>query len=146
MGSRQQPPDRLDAAQQAEAALREATRAAHEATQDLRGALREAKALLEATMPEQVRAKVTEILLPKVQEMADTIAENTAEATAAVFRRFDTMTETLLGEVPGEEPLEDTVRRYRQRVRRAEQHTVPRAAMETVHAPLLSAVPGEDDH
>jgi hypothetical protein len=145
MGGRQPAPDRLEAAQAAEAALREVTRAAHEAIRDLRAATRDARALLDAEMPDQVRARVEEILVPKIEAMSDTIAANVEQGTAAVFNRFDHLADTLLGEVPGEEPLADTVRRYRRRVREAERHTMPAPAVHTVTAPLLAAVPGEDD-
>ena len=140
--AKQAPPDRVDAARQAEASLREATRAAHEAAQELRAASREAKTLLDALLPAAIRAKVEAALVPLIEEMTATIGRNTEEATAAVFRRFDVLAANLLGEVPGEEPLEDTVRRYQARVQEAETAGIRHPALRTIPAERVTPTGG----
>lgn len=81
--------------------LREASREAHEAIQDLRVAMKDGKQLLQeirtaakGAVDEQVEAAI-EAAVMRLKEAVEAAIE---PATAEVFKRFDTITDTLMGE------------------------------------------------
>jgi heme oxygenase len=114
--SRQQPAGRVEQAEAAVAALREATRDAHAAVKDLRAAVREATELLDRLLPERVQAVVDEAVKRDLTAMGETIGKATKEARAIVFAQFDDLAATLLGaDDTHDETLEAAVRRYQAR-------------------------------
>lgn len=83
------------------AALREATREAHEALKDLRLATRVARdviAEVKAVAGEQVDERIREALAKGLEELSTSVKAACDESTDRVFARFDTITATLLGE------------------------------------------------
>lgn len=87
------------------AALRAATREAHEAIQDLRAATREARAVL-AEIEQAAARTVDERMGEQVQrglaEYTDAVSRAIDDASQAVYHRFDTMADILLGETDAE--------------------------------------------
>jgi DNA-directed RNA polymerase subunit L len=92
-------------------AIREATRAAHEAIKDLKAAIREAK-----QVTEEMRSAATYAVTHGVNDAvelglaaySDEIGKAIHEATDEVYARFEQLTDTLLGESRrhrGEGPL-----------------------------------------
>lgn len=83
------------------AALREATREAHETIKDLRAATQEARAVVKEVQrvaAEQVDERISAALTAGLDQLADSIKTACDDATTSVFARFDTITDTLLGE------------------------------------------------
>jgi hypothetical protein len=80
--------------------LRDLIRQAHEATRDLRGVIREATALRDR-LPQKVTEIVEHTIGAQIDQGLNSFKEAQMraieDAQAAVFARFDTMTETLLG-------------------------------------------------
>jgi hypothetical protein len=81
--------------------LRELIRQAHEATQDLRAAMKEAAALRDS-LPAAAEQAVSEKFRAEVESglvsFHDALGKAIEDATAAVYRRFDTIEKLLLGE------------------------------------------------
>jgi hypothetical protein len=82
-------------------ALRDLIRQAHEATRDLRAALREAQAMrdsLPAAAEKAVSEKFTAEVEAGLASFHDALGKAIEDGTQAVFRRFDTIEKLLLGE------------------------------------------------
>lgn len=81
--------------------LRDLIRQAHEATSDLRAAIREAKAVRDS-LPAAAEKAVTEQLSEEVKAGLDSFGKELDKAieagTQAVFKRFDRIEQLLLGE------------------------------------------------
>jgi chromosome segregation ATPase len=79
------------------AALKAATREAHEAVQALKDARREAQAMLDQLQPgiHKRLSQEVDAGLAQYREALETAIKN---ATTAVFKRFDTVAELILGE------------------------------------------------
>ena len=85
--------------------LREATRAAHEATKDLRATIRDARSVveeIERTAGEQVDQRIAAAVAAGLDDYKATLSKAIEQATDAVFARFDTIRATLLGETRGQ--------------------------------------------
>jgi vacuolar-type H+-ATPase subunit H len=83
------------------AALKEATRAAHEATKDLIAATKEARKVIEeikAEADEQVDQRLSVALKEGLDELAESVGQAIETATTAVYDRFDRVADILLGE------------------------------------------------
>lgn len=82
-------------------ALKEATREAHEAIKDLRQVIKEARQV-DAHLAEKAYAAletgVAEIVAAGLDEYKVTISKAIDTSTEAVFRRFDTIADLLMGE------------------------------------------------
>lgn len=89
-------------------ALRSATREAHEAIADMTRLVREMRAL-HTQVQEAAGVVFTERMEHHVAEgltaLSTSMAKGIEDATAAVYRRFDTITSILLGEGHGQTPL-----------------------------------------
>jgi LPS O-antigen subunit length determinant protein (WzzB/FepE family) len=83
------------------AELREATRQAHEALKDLRLAVKEAVKLKDS-IEQAAQVAMDERIAPAVEKGLEEFRESLKKAidtgTEAVFHRFDTVADTLLGE------------------------------------------------
>lgn len=101
------------------AALREATRQAHEAIKDLTTATRQARAVVEEVARvagEQVDERINVALVAGLDELQVAMKTAIENSTTAVFARFDTIADTLMGETrkdrrAGKPSLPDIVRR-----------------------------------
>lgn len=101
-------------------ALKDATREAHEAIQGLREVMREAKQVTDT-----LRTVLDDVIKQQIQERVDAGLRNyvadikraTDEATDAVFKRYDILTDTLLGTTKAHlrngESMEDMAERFR---------------------------------
>lgn len=74
--------------------VRSATRAAHEATKDLKAVIREARELLSS---KPVEDRIDQAVAAGLEHYTTTIKAKTDEATAAVFRRYDEIVVPMLG-------------------------------------------------
>jgi len=106
--------DRLAAMQEARAALRDDTRAAHEGAQELRAATREARELLGKLIEGEVTDRLGAEVAKGLESYQEVVDKAITDASDAVFRRFDRMVAALLGD-DTDQPLEETLRRYRDR-------------------------------
>lgn len=83
------------------AALREATKRAHEVLKDLRQMVREAKDLVQV-IDKAAGVAVEQRVQPAVdqglEEFSEALKTAIDDGTEAVFKRFDTISDTLLGE------------------------------------------------
>lgn len=83
--------------------LRDLIRQAHEATSDLRAAIREAKALrdsLPAAAEKAVTEQVSAVVEKGLADFGGALDKAIEAGTQAVFRRFDKIEQLLLGEDP----------------------------------------------
>lgn len=93
--------------------LREATRAAHEATKDLSRKLREAQQLIDA-LPAVAARMVDDHLKPEVETQSKALAKACDVAmrgyTAEIIRSFDALTSRLFGSTDWRETLVDAMK------------------------------------
>jgi hypothetical protein len=83
------------------AAIKEATRVAHEAIKDLKGLIKEAKQISEhisVQMHEEVDEKLQAEVKVGLEQLSVAFKAATEEATNKVFKRFDDLADLLLGE------------------------------------------------
>jgi putative cell wall-binding protein len=81
--------------------LRAATREAHEVLKDLRQVVREAKVVrnsLHASAEKALEDGINATVEASLEKYRDTIEKAIEEATKAVFDRFDTLADHLMGE------------------------------------------------
>lgn len=105
------------------AALKAATREAHEAIKDLRAEIRKAKIAQEALLDRLTEAwtdGVDLVIKEGLESYRETIEQAIASAQQAVYARFDQVADVLLGEDratvrKGDESLVDTAKRIRRR-------------------------------
>jgi hypothetical protein len=79
------------------AALKEATREAHEAIQGMKLARRDLLATM-AEVREEINSRIEKCLVAELGNLTAAVQENIDLATAKVFQRFDTLADELLGE------------------------------------------------
>lgn len=82
-------------------ALKEATRGAHEAIKDLRAATKEAREVVEqvhVAARKDVDDRIEEALKAGLEELSNAISDAIEVSTDKVFKRFDAIQATLLGE------------------------------------------------
>jgi uncharacterized protein YukE len=82
------------------AALKAATREAHEAIKDLRAAIREGKELvreIDAAAETSVTERVHKVVQEGLDEFGKALEKSIEGATEAVFERFDTLADLLNG-------------------------------------------------
>lgn len=80
--------------------LREVVREAHEAIKDLRGLLREAKeerAVMLETLKDGIDDEIEAALTRGLEELTKAVADANEDATDRVFKKFDTIYDTLMG-------------------------------------------------
>lgn len=98
--------------------LRAATREAHEAMKDLRLLIKSMETVREELLDvshqvfDQRLEEQTSLALKAYQ---DTVAKAIEDATQAVYKRFDTITDILLGERKSQVPIETLARDYARR-------------------------------
>lgn len=90
-------------------ALKQATREAHEALQDMkneRTALQETHAAIQVTIQDWIdnsHEAFTKIVKDHVKALGDATGQAIEDASQAVYRRFDQLTRILLGEEDGDQ-------------------------------------------
>lgn len=80
------------------AALREATRQAHEVLGDLRRAIKDGERLVKEAADVAIKERFEPVVAQGLKEFGDALGVAIEESTQAVFARFDQITDTLLGE------------------------------------------------
>ena len=81
--------------------LRQATREAHEVLKDLRRAVRDGQQLvksIEAAARVAVESRMEPVVKQSLKEFGQALDKAIEDSTEAVFRRFDRITELLMGE------------------------------------------------
>jgi hypothetical protein len=111
------------------AELKQATREAHEAIKDLRTVLAEARVFQAESLAAQVDTKVHDQVADGLARYQGTLAKAVDDATAAVFRRFDTIVANLLGHDDGTS-TEEALRRFTDRVRILDAETLAHARLQ----------------
>jgi hypothetical protein len=106
---------RVEAANEARSGLRDDTRAAHEAAQELTAATRAAAGLLDGkALADRVEDALGEAVVEGLARYQAAVDKAIKDETDAVFRRFNAVVSALLGE-DTDRPLEETLRRFRHR-------------------------------
>ena len=108
--------DRAAQAPEVIAELKEATRAAHEAAQDLAAVIRQAREFLAGELPAGVEARIAGEVDAGLAAYKDQVDAKIAEAQAGAVAQFDATVARLLGHDSGQ-PFEETLARYLHRVR-----------------------------
>jgi molybdopterin converting factor small subunit len=103
--------NRLAAAREAAAELREVTRAAHEAAQGLRDATRDARELL-ASMRPDVTERIDAVVNAGLAQYTDTLDTAMKAGERAMLDRFDRFIAELLGDGQGPDSLEEILKRH----------------------------------
>lgn len=83
---------------QAASELREAIGEAHGLIKDLRQATRDGRSVIDDLMTQKISDKLDAEVVKGLQTYQKSITKAVDDATEAVFKRFDTLAETLLGE------------------------------------------------
>ena len=98
------------------AALKAATREAHEAIQGMKLAQRDLRATMDEVRAE-IEAKLEGYVVAELGKLSEAVRVNVDKATESVFHRFDTLADELLGEgwrhrKKGDKPLPDMLREH----------------------------------